>query len=113
MKKIIKGSDVILNVTLRHKTSGDPYDLTGATEITACFEADDGTTVTFNMAVDSEISIRNAEPKLGKIAIAMTDTKTALLMIGDPVDFDITIDKGADREIIKVEQSLIIEDRNC
>lgn len=111
MRTIVKGTDDNLVLKPKYKTSLDPYDFTGATEITVCFIAEDGTTVEFTKT-GLEITIVGLETA-GKINVAMNDTKTALIASGDPVDFDLTIDKGTERQTFVVEQSLIIKERNC
>lgn len=113
-KKIYKGSDRDVNVTIRDQ-NGDPFDLTNITHITACFDAADGTKVQFTLA-DTEIAI-NGNAVLGKLIITMSDTKTALLEAGERVDFEVILDEGVHptgiRKYAQFKQLIDIIETGC
>lgn len=90
--KIFQGSDRTLNLTIRDD-KGDPVDLTAVTEITAVFNATDGTKVNFTL---SGTEISKVSPNvIGKLTIAMSSTKTALIEAGEKIDFELILDTGA------------------
>lgn len=108
MVKVIQGEDKTFAVTLR-KSQGDPYDLTGVTEITFCFPGETAVqTVTLGA---SEVAIVNAV--LGKITVTITDTKTALMKIGEDQTFECMIDVGTTRTKVKFTEQLNVFDSIC
>lgn len=72
---IIQGGKATLVVRLLNDQTQDPYDLTGVTALTTCFQNDDGSELMLTLS--SGISILSAV--LGKIQIVLTSAQTALL----------------------------------
>ncbi len=104
MLKIIQGEDKTFNVTLR-KEDGDPYDLTGATEIKFTFP---GTSAIQQISLTgTEVTVVNAE--LGKLQATINDTKSALLKVGEQQTFECQIDVGTARTKVKFEEQLTVE----
>lgn len=87
---IIRAEDRILQLGI-NESNGSPYNLTGATEIKLELENEDGTTMDLKYT-DSEIAIVTSAA--GTIAVTITDTQTALLKVGNSMDFDVAITIG-------------------
>ena len=110
-REIIKGSDDLLKVYLRTSKTLVPLDLTGNTEITACFIKDDSTALELTKTA-SDIAVVGDE-KLGYIEITLNDTNTALLMAGEKLSFNVKVDYGTDRKIIDFKQSIDVSELIC
>ena len=106
--KIIQGEDRTLTVLLK-QTGGLAYDLTGATEITACFVGTSGTISKTLTA--TQISIVGSAD-CGKITITLTDADTALLEEGTQ-GFTVDVEVGTDKRTINVANSILVEARIC
>jgi len=87
---IIRGEDRTLQLGI-NESNGTPYDLTGYTEIVIELENEDGSWLDLKYT-DSEISV--VEAKAGTIAVTITDTQSALLMIGNAMSFQCKITIG-------------------
>jgi len=99
---IVKGEDRTINLKIVD-TEGEPYDLTGYTEITAKFPTTSGTALTKTYSASGGITVTSAEA--GRLAIALTDTDTALLLSDDNrQDFELWIDKGTARRIVQFKK---------
>lgn len=98
--QIIQGGQKSFVVRLVDSETGDPYDLTAATEVETCFENDDGTELMLNLA--GGVTILNAI--IGKIQISLTAAQTTALRVlqggtlelavtfaGDPVKIQIPL----------------------
>lgn len=113
-KRIIQGSDRILNLTIRD-ANGDPIDLNGVTEITVCFKATGGGQVTFTLS-GAEVSV-NGNALLGKIVVTMSDTKTSLIEAGLKIDFEALLDTGAhpggSRQYVQFYQQIDVLESVC
>lgn len=106
--KIIQGEDRDITVKIKDGNGSD-YDLTGAT-VLACFKKTDGTTL--EVPTDGG-SITIATPnECGKVTISLTDVETALLAV-DSKDFEIEIDKGAQKRIVQLKGVLDVKERIC
>lgn len=104
MKTIVKGADEIVTVRLVEESTGEPYDLSAADEITARFLKSDGTALEKTMG-DGEIAfVGNAV--LGKITITLTDTDTSGLEVSDSADLELRVDTGANRKSVLLEGCL-------
>jgi hypothetical protein len=87
---IIRKEDRTLQLAIS-ESSGQPYDLTGVTEIEIELDKEDGTTLELKYT-DSEIAVVAA--KAGTIAVTITDTQSADLLIGTAMDFQAAITIG-------------------
>lgn len=107
--KIVQGEDRLLKVSIK-TDGGVPYDLTGVTEITACFKLAAGgyQDVTMTLGAIAVTSPTGA----GLIEITLTDTVTALLATGTQ-SFEVLVDIGTDRKIVQFAKALEIVKRIC
>ena len=110
---IVQGEDKDITVRLSLET-GDPYDLSSVTAISAEFPAAAGGCVTI-----TGVSPFNAAPIViespstsGKITLTLSDTETALLASGTS-HIELIIDEGTDRKIIQFKNSLNVLERLC
>lgn len=103
---IIRGSDRELFLRILVKDTGEPFDLTGATEISASFRNEDGTTLT-KLLTTLGITVISAEA--GKIKVTLTDANTVLLKVGVDQDFEVVIDIGSVRSIVQFKEALNVE----
>lgn len=106
---IVQGED--MTVTVRIATeSGDPYDFTGFTEVSAVFTKTDGTCLTLT-ETGGDITVVLPITS-GKVEISLTDADTLLLASGTN-GFELIIDKGTDRRIVQFKNSLNVLERLC
>ena len=96
---IVKGEDRTLQLGIL-EPNGNPYDLTGATEIIVGLENDDGTFLQLKYT-ESKVSIVQA--KAGTISATITATQSALLKAGNSMDFHakITISSAVRKAIFE------------
>jgi hypothetical protein len=109
MLTIIRGEDKTFQATFRNESCGgvpgDPFDLTGATEIKFFFP---GETVTQSIGlVATEVSILSAT--LGKVQGTISDTKSALLKVGEGQTFEASIEFGTNKKKVKFVEQLTVE----
>lgn len=108
MIRVIRGEDKQFAIILR-KDNGDPYDLASVTAIEVCLP---GETVVQNITLAaSEITITNST--LGKIVCNISDTKSALLRVGDNQTFECKIDEGTKRTKVKFTEQLSVQSSIC
>lgn len=79
------GDDWLIKCTARVKSSGDPFDLTGASALTVDFKNKDGTVLTKTLG--GGIVITSAT--LGKFEITVPASETALLRAGSAKIFPV------------------------
>lgn len=110
---IVQGEDKEITVRLTLE-SGDPYDLTGITAISAEFPASAGGCVTI-----TGVSPFNAAPIVietpatsGKLTITLNDTQTALLASGTS-HFELILEKSSDKKIVQFKNSINVLERLC
>jgi len=104
---LIQGEDRILKIKINNAETGDPFDLTGITEITAEFKKTDNSTLT-KLFTTGGVTI--VEHLLGKIEIELGDAETALLKKGTE-SFEVETDKSGDIKIIQFENALIVKEQ--
>jgi hypothetical protein len=102
---IIQGEDRVVNIGIKDSGEEVYIDLTGATAISVKTTATAGGAVEFTLAA-SEVTITDA-PK-GKFSVAMSDTKTALIKLGEQ-PLEITVDWGTNRRIVQQEKAVLIK----
>ena len=105
--KIIQGEDRVLTVQL--KEGSGCYDLTGKTEITACFNGTAGQIL--KTLTGADIAVVGTDPE-GKITISLTDVDTNNLP-AEVQGFTITVDKGTETRIINLPNSLQVQEKIC
>lgn len=99
--KIIQGEDRVIELVLRYD-NGNPYPLTGVTEITVRFKKTDGTTLSATLT-GTKVLIVSTEG--GQISISLTDTETATLKLGsNPVT--VVIDVNTARRIVNIPNAI-------
>lgn len=106
--KFSQGEDVEITVRLREST-GDPLDLTTATDIHTCFLNLDGTKLA--LSVGSGVSVVSAV--LGKILITVTAAQSALLRPVVNGDLEVTVDMPSNKRKKLFERVLTIQKSAC
>lgn len=106
---IVQGEDISITIRLSEE-DGDPYDLTGITEITAEIPKTGGGCVS-KTYTGSAIAIVSPATS-GKITVALTDTDTALLLAGTN-SLELTLDFGTTRRIKQFRNQLEILEQIC
>jgi hypothetical protein len=111
---VIRGSDreFVIKVSIQNPCDaaacGDPFDLTGVTEIKALFRKTDETVLTVTKTA-TDITVLSATA--GKIKVFLSDTNTALLKVGDAQSFEIEIQVGTITSIVQFRDILNVVDR--
>lgn len=106
--KVVKGEDRVLNFQISDEETKGYYDLTTATEITACFKNQDLSTLSKTLT-SGAVAIVSAVS--GKLSVTLTDAETALMYADDSVAVYIMIDVGTTRRIVTkgLEMALSVE----
>lgn len=107
--KIIQGEDRTIKASIKTE-SGAAFDLTGVTEITACFKKSDNSYLSVTQT-GGQIAIQGSAGA-GEIAISLFDTDTELLALGNQ-SFEVLIDKGTERRIVQYVSKLNVVKRIC
>lgn len=90
--QIVKGEDKTLVFKLINAKTGAPYNLAGYTGLSASFlKADDSTLTKAGTIISSDA---------GAFSVALSDTETALLRVGNRQAMYLTIDKGTEKIIV-------------
>lgn len=106
---IIRESDREFSVRITIKETGDPFDLTGVSQIKAYFPKTDGTALEKNLSPSGAIVVLNA--LAGKIKITLSEADTALLNVGEAQSFEVEIQIGSITSIVQFVESLNVIDR--
>lgn len=112
---IIRTGDKKFTVNVLQKkdcgtSCGRPFDLTGATEITACLPKEGGGAVLATLT-GGKVNILSAV--LGEIEINLDETDTAQLNLGEEQDFEIQIEIGSEKTIVQILECLNVLDTIC
>jgi len=108
---IIRGSDKTFTILVTISggcNDGEPFDLTGASEIKALFANDDGSILTKTMT-GGAITVLSATT--GKISVTIPDPETALLAVGQSQSFELEIHIGPLINIVQFVGLLNVTDR--
>jgi len=92
MIEVIQGEKQTVNIDLVSKTSGKPFDLTGASEIKVCFKS--GSTIITKLLSLLEVSVVG-DPLLGQITTDLSTTNTDAMTATNKGDIQVTVDYGA------------------
>lgn len=87
-----------------------PFNLTGVTNITACFQNADGSELMVSLG--SGISILG-NPLLGTIAIALTAAQTALLAVTDSATLELSITTSGDPFKVQIPNAYLVAESVC
>ena len=112
MAKVIidRGEDKNFTIKLR-LGNGDPFNLTGNTEVTLCMKKSDNTFTTFTLT-GGKIAI-SGSALLGVLAVTLLAADTADLKLGDLQDYELKEAKGAVIKKVLFKQGLEVRDSNC
>jgi hypothetical protein len=103
---VYRGEDKTL--LLKFKDSNeDPYDLTGATEITVRFRKEDDSVLSKTLTGGGVVVI---SAEAGTAEVSLSDTETALLKTGERQSVTAYVDVSAIRRIADFPESLTIRD---
>lgn len=105
---IIRGSDREFCARIVIQDTGEPFDLTGASEIRALFRKEDETVLTKTMT-SGAISILSA--CTGKMKIILNDTDTSSLLVGENQSFEVEIQIGSITSIVQFLEVFTVIDR--
>lgn len=108
---IVQGEDRSLNFQIKEVDSSDVttyMDLTGATEIE--LRAPDNSTgyISFKLS-NAEVAV--IDSKNGIFKVLMSDTKTALLRIGQSQNIEVIVDIGSERRIAQLLKAITVVSR--
>lgn len=90
---IIQGGKTALICRFINTLTGDPFDLTGITQITTCFQNQDGTEIMLTLMGGAITVVGN--PLLGKIMVSLTSAQTAVLMTVSVTDLELAFQFGS------------------
>ena len=107
MITLIQGEDREINIGLKDAEEDVYIDLTGNTEISFKIAATLGGAVNF-LKTSSEIVVTDATR--GKFKVVMSDTKTALIAMGEQ-DIEVTVDWGSTRRIVQSLSAIEVIER--
>jgi hypothetical protein len=106
---VIRGSDREFSIRIAIKESGEPFDLTGVTQILAYFPKEDGSALVKNMVSSGDIAVLS--PTTGKIRVYLSETDTASLSVGEVQSFEIEVQIGGVTSIVQFVETLNVIDR--
>lgn len=109
---IIQGSDQPTKIQILEDNNGveTPFDLTGVSEIVACFKKTDGTILQKTLT-GAGIIVDSAEG--GLFSIDWDETETEGLRVGERQDFEVEITKATKTSIVQFEKVLTVKARIC
>jgi hypothetical protein len=101
---IIRGEDRTLPMRVQ-LSSGGSFDLTSATEIEAKFKKQDGGALSLKLSTGGVVV---TDGPAGRFTVNINDTNSALLNPNPNTaqDFEVVIDKGTDRRIVKYTRGI-------
>jgi hypothetical protein len=102
---IVQGEDRTLNLVVK-TSEGEPFDLTGATEIDARFMNEDRTVLSKLLSLNKVVI---NEAKLGKLSVILAAAETALMKAGERQSFEVHITIGGEVRIVQYLQNLTIK----
>lgn len=106
MEVIYRGEDKILNLRIRNE-DGSPFDVTGATEITARFRKSDDNALSLTM---TGLAVAIVVGAAGSVSVMINQTSSLLLKLGKKMSFTLMIDIAGARRIVNFEQVLWVQD---
>lgn len=107
---LIKGSDRLLTLRIVRADNGEPFDLTGFTEIQVRLWNADLTVLTISSEdLSGPISIVTAAG--GKFTCAITEAQSALLLFGNPAGVEVVIIIAGNKSIVQLGTQLAVVDR--
>lgn len=107
MAKIVRGEDLTFTVVLRD-SAGTPFDLTGATEITARVAAEAGGKIEKKMTLGGAAVVSAMK---GQMSFRLSDADTSAMKLGDNQPLEIVIDLGETRRIVQVTKAFRVNDQ--
>lgn len=99
----IKGADFTQVLQLRK--NGDPFDITGVTEIEIKIKKEDDTIFSAKLTTSHIVVMSSVA---GKISLSWSDTEGALLKAISRGTFDAIVDIGSTRKIFRFKNALTI-----
>ena len=111
MIEIIQGERQPFTIDLILKSSKKPFDLTGFSEITACFKADSSKVVLTEGGGDISVV---GDPKLGQLTGFLTVAQTTSLTPTAKGDIEVVIDFGlGDIKKTQILNQFIVQEGFC
>lgn len=106
---IIQGGQQQLVVRLVDKVTGDPYNLTGATAITTCFQNTDGTELMLGLGT----GITVLAATFGKLQISLTAAQTEALKVVVLAILEIAVTFSGDPIKVQIENAYNVLQTQC
>lgn len=106
---IIRGSDAEISIRLVNKSTSEPFDLTGASQIKAVFIKKDETVLEKLMSPDGSVVITSA--LAGKLKVLLTEADTTNLKLGDEQSFEVEVTIGSVTTIVQFVGRLVVVKR--
>ena len=100
--RVVQGEDVTVTVNIKDG-DGNPYDLSNVTAINVQVENTDGSTASFTLAGGAAAVVTAAA---GVMSFTISDTASALLLVGDTQPIEIILDEGSSRRIVQITRAL-------
>ena len=107
--ELFQGDD--WEIPFQYTLDGDPHDITGTTEITACFKAIDTPNPVSVSLTGTEISITN--DVAGKILVKVPKAKSALIKKGKSDVQVIKTDSAGNQKTHQLEDMIEVFERSC
>lgn len=108
--QINKGSDRQFTVRIVQDPSGEPFDLTGVTEMKAIFPNNDPNAAPVEISMTGgQITIVSAPQ--GKVTLFLSEVLTVNLQAGDSQNFEMLITISSQRQIVQFIGALKIVER--
>lgn len=106
--EIVKNSDRTFIIRLVRADNGEPFDLTGVTNIQAKFTNEDGTVLSINLTDGgAPITVVGAATS-GKISVAITKGQSGSLMPMNPAPFSLVISIPSGQMVVNLPYQLAV-----
>lgn len=110
MINIIQGSIKTFTVLLKKASNGEPFPLSGVTEIETCFKNADDTELMLSLT-GGDITVLDAP--IGKLQIALDETETAALALDESATLEIAVDFGSGPQKVQILNAYSIIQTVC
>ena len=107
--QIIQGGAVSIVVRLINRQTNDPFDLTGLTALTCCFQNSDGTELMLSLT--SGLSVLTAV--LGKIQLSLSAAQTTLLNEVEQATLELTLTFAGDPIKVQIPNAYTVVASGC
>lgn len=103
---LIQGQTKAVKIKILSESSGDDFDLTGATGITAKFAKTDGTVLLKTLAASG---ITVTAEQCGRLEVSLTEADTAAMLVAEDQGIELVIQNAAGTTIVQLEETLTVK----